>query len=156
MNDAENDLLVRELEKVGARGGELGSKIADVAEFAGKAGGSLGARLAAEFLPTEQFQMKFEIEMDAQNVLANLYAFFTNNGRLANSYEAAESPLPKVSGVVGSGFFKMNPAIVHAELLAVENGVCTVLVTSAAKEGLIKQRTAQKAVRRVVESMQDS
>jgi hypothetical protein len=45
----------------------------------------------------------------------------------------------------------MNSAVVHAEILGVEGGTCTVLLTAAAKEGLIKQHTAEKAIKRVAD-----
>ena len=44
----------------------------------------------------------------------------------------------------------MNPAVVFFEILEGDTSGCEVTVTGAAKEGLIKQQTAQKAVQNVV------
>jgi hypothetical protein len=55
-----------------------------------------------------------------------------------------------VRGVIGSGAMNMNPAVVDVH---VRSGG-RVIVCSAGKEGLIPQRTAKKAVRQVIESIQ--
>lgn len=51
-----------------------------------------------------------------------------------------------VRGVVGAGFLNMNPTYVIAVL---EPDVGRISVAAHAKEGLIKQHSAQKAVRRI-------
>jgi len=155
MTQPEDDLLVRELGKVGALSGEIGSKLGGVPKFAGGIGGSWGARFAAKYLPTERSQTQVKLRADPRAVLAKLYSFFADHGRVADDLEAGDSPYPKVSGVLGSGFLKVNPAVVHAEIIAMEDGACTVLLTAAAKEGLIKQHTAEKAIKRVVDSIGD-
>jgi hypothetical protein len=47
----------------------------------------------------------------------------------------------------------MNPAVVFFEILEGDSAGCEVIITGAAKEGLIKQHTAQKAVQSVVEAL---
>jgi hypothetical protein len=151
----EDDLLARELGKVGASGGKFGGGILGDAVLgaAGGIGGFLGANLAARFLPTERFQLEVKLRADPRIVLAKAYAFLSSKGRVTDSEELRESPYPTISGVIGSGFFNMNPAIVHAEIVAIEGETCTLILTGAAKEGLIKQRTAEKAVNRVAEAL---
>lgn len=53
-------------------------------------------------------------------------------------------------GIVGSGFGGMNPAYVLA-IADPEHG--TISVAAHAKEGLIKQRTAKKAIQSVLEAL---
>ncbi len=151
MTQQEDDLLARELGKLANLGAEIGGVPGPVLEFAGSIGNSCGARFAARHLPTERSQTQVRVKAEPRAVLARLYSFFADNGRVADDLEAGESPYPKLSGVLRSGMLNMNPAVVHAEILGVEGGTCTVLLTAAAKEGLIKQRTAEKAIERVAD-----
>ncbi|MGL1933236.1 MAG: hypothetical protein OCC45_15990 [Desulfotalea sp.] len=145
MSSQQDDILIRELGKIGSLGGKIcGGGV-------GATGGSLGASLAARFLPTEQYQQQVSISQDVATTLTKLASFLAIEGRVANDSEAGTSQYPKVSGILGSGFFKMNPTMVHVEVIVVEDDTCLLLVSGAAKEGLIKQRSAQKAVNRIVE-----
>ena len=58
-----------------------------------------------------------------------------------------------MAAVVGSGFFRLKPTLVQVEITEEEEGRCTLRIQGAAKEGLIKQRSAQKAVDRVAEAL---
>jgi hypothetical protein len=145
MSKQQDDLLARELGKVGSLGGKIGGGATAAL------GGSLGARLAAQFLPTEQYQKQVSVSGDVAAVLTQLCSFFAAQGRIADEREAGTSQFPKISCVMGSGFLKLNPTLVHVEVVAVDSGSCTLLVSAAAKEGLIKQRSAEKAVTRVLE-----
>jgi len=145
MSRQQDDLLARELGKVGALGGMIGGGAA------GAVGGSSGASFAARFLPTEHHQQQVNVARDVTTTLTRLASFLTNEGRIADDSEAGPSQYAKVSGVLGSGFLKMNPTLVHVEVIGVGNDSCTLLVSGAAKEGLVKQHSAQKAVKRIVE-----
>ena len=145
MSSQQDDILIRELGKVGSLGGKICGGVT------GAIGGSLGASLAARFLPTEQYQQQVSISRDVATALTKLASFLEIEGRIANDSEAGTSQYPKISGILGSGFLKMNPTMVHVEVIVVENDSCLLLVSGAAKEGLIKQRSAQKAVNRIVE-----
>jgi ribosomal protein S20 len=156
MTQQEDELLARELGKIGVSSAKFGCDIAGVAGIDGLAerlDRAFGAQFAAKYLPTEQHQIEIELKAEVKTILAKAYSFFASNGRVANEEEAGNSPYPKISGVVGSGFLKMNPTVIHAEIIAIEEGVSTLLITAAAKEGLIKQHAAEKAVKRLVESM---
>jgi hypothetical protein len=145
MSNQQDDLLARELSKVGSLGGKIGGGAA------GALGGSLGASLAARFLPTEQYQQQVSVSWDVATVLTQLSSFLATEGRIADDREAGTSQFPKISGILGSGFFKMNHTLVHVEVISIDNDTCILSVSGAAKEGLIKQRSAEKAVNRVVE-----
>jgi hypothetical protein len=153
---SEDNLLARELGKVGAQGGALGGKHSDVpfADKAGGAGGYEGARLAARFLPTEHFQKILDLRSGLQATLARVHEILASQGRIVDSTELQRSPRPSLSAVVKSGFFNMNPTIVLAEVIAATPDSCTLLLTGAAKEGLIKQHSAKKAVERLAAALQ--
>lgn len=143
--DKDDDLLARELGKLGAFGGALGDALG------GSIGGYLGASLTARFLPTERYQIELKLRADQRLVLTKVYDFFTRNGRVIDSEEQQASPYPTISGLVGSGFLNMNPAIVHAEIMGIDGPTCRVVLTGAAKEGAIKQHAAEIAVNRLAE-----
>ena len=141
MNNQQEEILVRELGKVGSLGGKIGDGSA----------GSFGAIFVSRFLPTEQYQQQVSVSRDVSTALTKLVSFLANEGRIASDSEAGTSRYPKVSCVLGSGFLDMNPTLVHVEVIGADDGSCLFLVSGAAKEGLIKQKSAQKAVNRVVQ-----
>src|SRR6476661_3074166 len=88
---------------------------------------------------------------DPTTVLTQLASFLAAQERIANECEAGHFPISQAIQHYGVRFFKMNPTLVHVEVIDAGKGTCTLLVSGAAKEGLIKQRSAEKAVNRVVE-----
>ena len=145
MANQQEDLLARELGKLGSLGGKIGGGAA------GALGDSLEASFASRFVPTRQYQQQMSVSGDVAKVLAQVASFFAAQGRIADDREAAPSQYPKISGVVESGFFNMNPTLVHVEVIGVDDASCTLLLSGSAKEGLIKQRSAEKAVGRVAD-----
>lgn len=140
LND--DDILARELAKLGALGGRLGGW-----SFAGL-GGSHGAKFAASFLPAETKSEKLALRATPERAIQLGFSALTRLGTLQLE-ESDGSPYPMLKAVVGSGFLNMNPAVVFLEILEGPSDTCEITITAAAKEGLIKQHTAEKAVQRV-------
>ena len=55
--------------------------------------------------------------------------------------------------LVGAGFGRLNPAVVTVALVPLAGGRTRVEVTAVAKEGLLRQRPAAKAVGRVLDEL---
>ncbi|MEP6953036.1 MAG: hypothetical protein ABI950_03105 [Solirubrobacteraceae bacterium] len=55
--------------------------------------------------------------------------------------------------IVGGGVLRLNPAVVRAVLRPAPGGETRVELSASAKEGLIPQRTAKKALARVVAAL---
>ena len=102
-------------------------------------------------VPTRQFQRQVSVSGDPAQVIAKATSFFASKGRIADDPEAPTSQYPKISGVVEAGFFNMNPTLVHIEVISAGDKSCTLLLSGSAKEGLIKQQSAEKAVGRVAD-----
>jgi hypothetical protein len=132
MSSLEDEILARELGKVGGIAGP---------------GGSAGASIAAKFLPTETFRATLRIERDAREVLESAFRVLAGMGQITDEFSEPSSP-PGISAIVGSGFLKMNPALIHVQVASAGEHASSVSITAAGKEGLIKQGTAEKAVGR--------
>jgi|GEM_PF-2263029 len=145
MDNTQEELLAKELAKAGKLGGKLGGGIA------GSVGGWLGAKIAAKVLPTEQYEQQVVVAQRMETVLTKVATFLASQGRIVNEDEAGESIFPKLTGILGSGFLNANPAVVRVEVLIATDSACTVRVRAAAKESIIRQRTAERAVERVVD-----
>jgi hypothetical protein len=150
---AEDDILIERAGELGAAGGAIGGSIGaslggapggNVAGAAAGRGGRSGARFAARFLN------RTEVHEEAVGVPAGLDPMTRAEEVLRALAGAAErltgeDGTPTLRGVVGAGWFKLNAAVVT--ISPASGGRLT--VRAAAKEGLIKQHTAEQAVRRV-------
>jgi len=137
MSNSEDQILARELGKIGSIGGP---------------GGRSGASFAARFLPTETFSASLRIEAEAREVLQTVFRILASLGEITDECAESSGP-PRLSAVVGSGFLRMNPALLHVQVAPAGEHASDVSISAAAKEGLIKQRTAEKAVGRFREEL---
>lgn len=118
---------------------------AELARLGGRAslGGGLGARLAARRLKTSRFEASAEAGAPPHVVASWLEAAYRDLGR----------PLGEGRAVIGAGYRQLNPAVVTAVLVPLAGGRTRVEVRGVAKEGIIAQRTAAKAVGRVLDAV---
>ncbi len=154
MTQGHDELLADELGKLGQLGAAIGNRLSGHSsqDKAAASGGSLGARLTAQFLPTETRIERIGLPMPPERALRLGHAVLSKLGSLQP--EAAEAaPYPMLKAVVKSGFLNMNPAIVYFEILDGDDQRCEVTLTAAAKEGLIKQQSAAKAIARVLDGL---
>jgi hypothetical protein len=162
----EEEWLARELAKVSQRSAQLAAavlrhtgdptlkQVAQAGNMSAAQAAASGARLASRFLPSERYQLRLHLRAEPRVVLQQLHQFFRTAGRVIDPQEQEHSDYPTVAGILGSGFFNLNPTIVYAEIVELTaDGQVVLLLTGAAKEGLIKQRSAQKAVQRVAEML---
>ena len=133
MDDPEDDILARELGKVGSFAGSSAAR---------------GASFAARYLPTETFSESFRIQADADHIRKTTIRILSGMGRISDEMDHQSLPAI-ILAVVGSGFFKMNPTSVQVQVVSSGESDSDVIISAAAKEGLIKQRSAEKAVRRI-------
>ena len=147
MTKDQDAVLKKELGKLGKTGSIMGSG------SAGGLAGGMGAAFASQFLPTECVRKEIELDGGAAQLLPRVSELLDRIGRMVDPKELEDTPFPRVAAVVGSGFFRLNPTLVQVEITEEEEGRCTLRIQGAAKEGLIKQRSAQKAVNRVAEAL---
>ena len=151
MSHKYDDVLARELGKItqqaaGPVADLLGANMPPL-----DLAGSIGAKMAMRFMPTECCCERLTIRSDQVKTLTSCILAIQDLGTMLD--EPSDSSFPTIAVVVRSGFLNMNPAVVHIELIEAEADTCQLQVSAAAKEGLIKQNTAKKAVDQVVQRL---
>jgi len=143
---ATDDLELEELLRDGL--GDVGASAGRRVGPGARLGGRLGARIGAALLPVRHHEQELELLALAPEAAAQLASeVLAHHGHTVWSCE--ELGGHRVRGLIGSGALNMNPAVVDVHVRPGGR----LLVHAAAKEGVIPQRTAQKAVRRVIESL---
>lgn len=141
-------ILEEQLAKVGALGGGIGGGITGVL------GGALGAGLAAKILPTVDFKYTVTYKGPSESAIRSAFmAIVTSEGFRKMLHPDASFDTPVFSAVLGSGALNMNPAVVCVVIEGVDEANTNIYISGSAKEGLIKQRTAEKAVMRIAEKI---
>jgi len=117
-----------------------------LARALGDLGGS-GARWVAKLLPSVAHEAEVVVSVPHSGVLAALKASFD-----AVAKPITELPSDPAAGVlcglVGSGIGDLNPTILRVAVASRGSG-SLVSIRAVAKEGIVKQRSAVKAVERV-------
>jgi hypothetical protein len=102
---------------------------------------SAGARFAARRMPSNVFEGVVEVLADPADVYERFRAVVESLGRLLE--RDPDSPSLTLTGLIGTAL--MNPAVVEVQITPLEVGWCRATVTGTAKEGLIRQRSGEKA-----------
>ena len=130
MTEREERVLVRELGKL-----------------AGFFGG-FGARFAARRLPVEESEASIAVADGSTDVRTSLAGILRGIGAITNEF-AAETPMDSISAIVGSGHMNLNPTIVHVRIVESSDATTLLFFLAIAKEGLMKQQSAQRAIERI-------
>jgi hypothetical protein len=162
VGESADKILEDELAKLGAAGGAVGAAIGSAVTrmtsdspvigsgaAAGAAGGAAGARFGARFQKDTSETATVELDASPEDALRRLVKAFDNLGELHPS----ESDAPGARAVIRSGFLSMNPAVVDATVEPAGEGHTTINLRASAKEGLINQDTAEKALAKVAEAL---
>ena len=149
MSRSDDDILADELGEVGASSGELmGGPIGAARVFAGRVGGRLGAKL----LSSDTYETSSTVVAELPTVISTITTFLNNEGKLLGTQEV--SGTFEVKGLVGSGFSNMNPTILAISIGQEAQNKVHVTIRGTAKEGLVKQHSAEKAVLRIVQYLE--
>jgi len=131
MTETEETVLVRELGKL-----------------AGFFGGGFGARFAARRLPVEESEASLGVPGRCIEIRNDLSLILQSVGKLTDEF-ASEIPGDSLSALIGSGHMNLNPTIVHVRIVEKSDGSTLLLFRALAKEGLVKQRSAERAIERI-------
>lgn len=133
MGKNEDEILISRLGALGASGG---------------LGGAAGAKFAAKRLKTLSHQVDIDVGESAKHVLEVAAAVLRQDGQLIDD-PSPQSGSQTLCALTGSGFFKLNPTLVKVSVVPLGLNESRVSIHALAKEGLIKQRSAEKAARRL-------
>jgi hypothetical protein len=114
--------------------------------------GGLGSQYTTRQLPSEGFEITFVRPEGLRNVASAATYIASVHGQLIGTLNLDDGM--EIKAMVGSGYMNMNPAIVSILVIEKEQG-SGVIVKATAKEGVIKQNTSEKAVRRIAEAIQE-
>jgi hypothetical protein len=115
---------------------------------ASRRGTERGARLGARFTKVDHVELELELDSAPDAVLRKAFEILQESGELRDL--GGDRAAPTVAAVVRSGFGGMNPALVRVAVAPAGAGT-RVKIEADALEGLIKQRAAAKASRRVAD-----
>jgi hypothetical protein len=111
-------------------------------------GAERGARLLTK---KNVHEIELSLDLPPDEVEARAREVLGSNSRLLRP-EPNEDHV-RVVGIIGSGSFNMNPAVVTVTISATADG-SRLTVRGAAKEGLLlKQRAGEKAARRIADAI---
>ncbi|OPZ60782.1 MAG: hypothetical protein BWY88_00409 [Synergistetes bacterium ADurb.Bin520] len=143
-----------EIAKKGARWGSLLSSVAGISASPGRMGANLGGkwggRLGASLTWTERAERTGRWSGDRRDLVILLQGWFAKNGRLVGEIDPRGGTL---MGISRGGFLSANPVVFRLLLRDLEGGGVAARVEAFAKEGLISQHTAEKAVARFVDDL---
>lgn len=107
--------------------------------------GGRGSRWIARFLRTEVRHRDSVHAIRFDEAVAQLVTAFPDDRSFLVSAPAQDGSCI-LFGLLGSGGFNLNPAVVSIWIAPSSTGGCSTRIRAAAKEGLINQRTADKAI----------
>lgn len=142
-------ILEKELGKAGFKSGVLGAfansgllnNIDDA--FAG----NLGASWAASKLKIDEVHVTISLQKNLRLSMITIIEALSSIGTLIDGSKYTDYPV--VLACCGSGYANMNPAIVCVEFVQIDNEQTDLYISAYAKEGLIKQKTAIKAIKKL-------
>ena len=149
-----NTILKDQLGKLGAGSGAAGGFVGGglLSSLGGALGGYSGSRWVVALLRTIEYQKCMELPCtpeEAMHSAVSVLASMPSFNRWI--HDAPHSTVPFFAAIVGSGFWQMNPTIVCLEVVPADNGNANVHIAAMAKEGLINQHSAEKAVKNIQE-----
>lgn len=139
-----NEILAAELQKLAEKTTKAVAK---------EDTGSAVVGWVAKKLPDDAFQLTLQTPTDPAAALRTAHAVLEEKGCLCDDLNVPPD-VATVAAVVGSGFLGFNPAVVTVQVIPCDDGSTELVVTGAAKEGLIKQHAGEKAARAVAEHLQ--
>jgi hypothetical protein len=143
MDPEAEQLLIESLGGGGARGGRL---VGYRAWFFG-----LGVRIGARMRPTRTHEETAELELDPGAAAEVLTDVIRHHGRIVRSEIDPGGTRAMLRGVIRAGSVSGAPAVVDVVLDPRPGGGSRVRLRTAAKWGLIREHTAPKAARVVLE-----
>ncbi|WP_256762473.1 hypothetical protein [Cohnella sp. WQ 127256] len=150
----QDQILINELGKVGEISGAIIGRLTggSLNIITNSISGKLGARWGAKLLKSIGYNDKLLYHHKIQSAMTNMAEILSKNGKLIDTSNLLSTP--HLTAVIGSGAGNMNPTIVCVEFIPISPDSTSINIYGTAKEGLIKQRSAEKAVKKIIDLFQ--
>ena len=147
MASKEEEIINREIKKLGALGGPASGAFTRPADrVGGVIGSAAGALWAAKRQHVQSSHEEAVLEITPEQALTTALSVLNRLGTVVDGL-LTYAPYPYVSAQVRSGWFNLKPTVIHFEILGEDGDRTHVRVTALAKEGFIDQKSSAKAVR---------
>ena len=143
LSNENNDFIVKSVKAV------TGNDISSVASLISKSS-KFGTKWSASKLKTIEYQESFIDEKTLAKSIEYSLLLLSDMGEILNPPDNFSEPI--LTAVVGSGSMDLNPTIVFMQFIAIDEEQTEIHITASAKEGLIKQKSSEKAVRKIITS----
>lgn len=141
MSQIDNETLNREFGKF-------------MGKFGVRSSGQLGASLAAKFLPNNTSHISIDVANDPTSILNAVTDILTIEGEILDTQNTSE--IFEVKAMIGAGYLNMNPALIIVQIHQVPSKQTHIVISGIAKEGLIKQRAGERAVRFIAQRLTEA
>jgi hypothetical protein len=128
--------------------------VKEIGKLAGFFGG-IGARMAARRLPVEEYEVSAYLSVSIAEARAKSIRVLQHlDARLEFGFTSDEDA-GGISAIMGSGHLNLNPTIIRMRFIEKSPEATNVLIRALAKEGIIKQHSAEKAGERINNLLQN-
>jgi len=151
-----NLILANQLGKLGKENSDFivksvkaitGNDISTIASFISKSG-EFGTKWAASKLKTFEYRESFIDDKPISKSLEYSILLLSSMGEILNPSDDFSEPV--LTAVIGSGSMNLNPTIVIMQYVAIDEDHTEIHITASAKEGLVKQKSSEKAVKKII------
>lgn len=116
---------------------------------------SLGESLPYGSLKAQAYSRTILVAAEARRTLRAIFYVLARHGEVLAGPPRG-SAVPCLAATVLSGFLNLNRTMLVIHMVAVDGAKCTLVVSATAKEGLITQRSADKAVLRFERELREA
>ena len=107
-----------------------------------------GAKWAASKLKTFEYRESFIDENPISKSIEYSLLLLSEMGEIFSAPD--DFTEPTLTAIIGSGSLELNPTIVFMQFIAVDEDHTEIHITASAKEGLINQKSSEKAAKRII------
>lgn len=156
MDNMIDEILVKELGNIGANSAAIGGAIGGgfFGALGGSSGGRIGAERSARKLKTYSCNDVIEYSLPIADCVNKCHSIVDNMPNLWRFVSLISYNSPYLAAVVGGGKCRMNPTIIILEFTPIDDISTKIQISAFAKEGLIKQHSAEKSIEQLNELLE--
>ena len=131
----------------------LASALGTVGASTGGRGAQRGASFASRFLKTVAHEVGMTLPLSLEAATERLTTIFAELGRVLDQPPQPGAGRRRIRAVAGGGAGGLNPVVITVDLEPGAVGGTSIALRAEAKEGIIKQRSAEKMTKMIVDRL---